>query len=104
MANWIARGIYTIGAAMLLHAGYSAFEHTSYIKTIHATESHLPLDIIIECLIGLFLSIIGVTLVAGPLKDIDLTREVQKLTMDAMDYRPSFRPVNHRGTVMLRTS
>ncbi|KAI8994407.1 magnesium transporter [Gaertneriomyces semiglobifer] len=104
MTSWAGRLLYTIGALLLLHSGYSAFEHLAYIKLIGTYEPRLPIDIITECLVSVILCIAGVVLVAGDLQPIALENEISKLKMDSISGSQSFRILNHRGTALFRPS
>ncbi|KAI8916491.1 membrane magnesium transporter-domain-containing protein [Powellomyces hirtus] len=100
MTSWIGRLIYSIGALLLVHSGYSAFEHVAYLKTVGKAEGALPSDIILECLTSVLFCMAGISLVSGDLKPISLVDEVATLSMDSIDARPSFRTMHHRGTAL----
>ncbi|KAJ3074467.1 Membrane magnesium transporter 1 [Quaeritorhiza haematococci] len=76
--SWLGRLVYTIGLIFLFHSGYSAVEHLAYVKVVGKSESRLPTDIVVECLLGLIVSSIGIVLVAGRLKPILLETEMCK--------------------------
>ncbi|KND04411.1 uncharacterized protein SPPG_08819 [Spizellomyces punctatus DAOM BR117] len=103
MTSWIGRLFYTIGAILLVHSGYSAFEHLAYIKVIGKHEAQLPIDIVGECLLSVLLCILGVVLVAGDLRPISLEKQLSRMTLDTIDMRPSFRTLHHRGKAIFRS-
>ncbi|KAJ3149535.1 Membrane magnesium transporter 1 [Geranomyces michiganensis] len=102
MTSWIGRTLYTVAVILLLHSGYSAFEHLAYLKMVGKTETSLPADIVIECLASVFVATIGVALVSGDLKPISLEKELATMSMDSIDSRPSFRTLHHRGKAIFR--
>ncbi|RKP37302.1 magnesium transporter, partial [Dimargaris cristalligena] len=87
------------GLVLLLHAGYSTYEHLAYLKAIghKVADSSIPIDIVVECLVASFLAIVGAIYVTPELKPIALEHEMKKLTIDGVDGRSSFRVFNHRG-------
>ncbi|KAJ3330430.1 Membrane magnesium transporter 1 [Blyttiomyces sp. JEL0837] len=89
-----------LGLILLVHSGYSAVEHLSYLKIVGKTEKSLPSDIVIECLLSVLICIVGSVLMAGTFKEISLKKEVALRTMDSLDYRPGFRTLHHRGRVI----
>ncbi|RUO98198.1 membrane magnesium transporter-domain-containing protein [Jimgerdemannia flammicorona] len=101
-ANWPGRFFCVTGLLLLSHSAYSTYERTTrtdlaYLKAVDRSETGLPLDIIIECLVSVLFFMVGVTLVAGDLKEILMETEMSKQTIDKLDARPSFITFNHRG-------
>ncbi|KAI9209900.1 magnesium transporter [Polychytrium aggregatum] len=101
-ANLLGYALYAVGILALLHSGYSAIEHLAYLKLVDKHESHLPIEIVVECLASIFLCILGAVYVAGDLKPIALDTELSKINLDYLESRPSFRTLHHRGKVLLR--
>ncbi|KAJ3363469.1 Membrane magnesium transporter 1 [Allomyces javanicus] len=93
----IGRAVLILGLLVLCHAAYSAFEHVSYLKTIDRVDDGLTLDIILEALLAMVVSTVGILLVADPLQDISLENELKQKTRHAFESRPSFRSFGHRG-------
>ncbi|KAI8816062.1 magnesium transporter [Fimicolochytrium jonesii] len=104
MVSWPGRAIYALGFLLLIHSGYSAYEHLAYVKIIGKHEESLPIDIILECIISVILCSVGLSLVAGEFKPISLEKQLTQMSVDAIDSRPSFRTLNHRGTTVFRAS
>lgn len=95
--------ILTLGLIGLCHAAYSATQHKSYMRlTEHDMESgssfsSLPLDIIVQTVVCLFLSCLGVIQVSAKFKPIKITSEWENKTWDNVANRSSFYSFNHRG-------
>ena len=57
----------------------------------------LPLDIVVECLIGLLLASAGAVVQSGKLKPLDPSKEFTEKSWDEISNLPSFSIFNHRG-------
>ncbi|KAI9342214.1 membrane magnesium transporter-domain-containing protein [Zopfochytrium polystomum] len=93
----LGRIIFTAGLIFLVHSGYSAFEHLGYVKVLGKSEQTLPIEIQVECVISLVLCSVGVVMFSGPFKPISTEKEIAKRSMDQLSFKPSFRPLHHRG-------
>ncbi|KAJ3015984.1 hypothetical protein HKX48_004283 [Thoreauomyces humboldtii] len=93
-----------IGFVLLLHSGYSAFDHLAYLKMVGKVEANLPIDIVVECLASVLFCMVGVVLVAGDLKPISLEKTLQQTSMDTLESRPNFRTLHHRGKALFGPS
>ncbi|KAF9922686.1 Membrane magnesium transporter 1 [Linnemannia zychae] len=100
--NYFGRFVCLVAFLFFFHAGYSAFEHISYLKAIDAYENELPLDITIELLISVALFGLGIVLVADNFKEILMETEMAKQSIESLDARPSFYSFNHRGRAVFR--
>ncbi|KAK9723275.1 hypothetical protein K7432_002072 [Basidiobolus ranarum] len=89
-----------VGLFVLSHSAYSTYEHLSYLKAAEKLENGLPIDIIVECMVGIIIFMVGFTLVSGPLKPILMEVEMAKQTISKFDARPSFQTFNHRGVYL----
>lgn len=96
--------VLTLGLIGLCHAAYSATQHKSYMRlTEHDLDSgsspisSLPLDILVQTVLCLFLSCLGVIQVAAKFKPIKITSEWENKTWDNVANRTSFYSFNHRG-------
>ncbi|KAF8932104.1 Membrane magnesium transporter 1 [Podila verticillata] len=87
---------------LLLHSGYSTFEHLSYLKAIDGHESGLPQDIVIELMASVAIFGLGIVMVADDFKEILMETEMAKQTIESLDARPSFYGFNHRGRAVFR--
>lgn len=90
----------TLGLLSLIHAGYSAAQHRSFLRLTEQTFHHLPVDIILQTLVSLIVTICGVTSVAGHFKEIRATTELESKSFEAIGNRPSFYTFSHRGRVI----
>ncbi|KAF3764855.1 hypothetical protein M406DRAFT_260751 [Cryphonectria parasitica EP155] len=78
--TWISKTITTLGLMLVAHACYSAQEHsalqslraTSSSSGLHNTQasSSLPLDISIETVVGLFITVLGLVTDAPKLRPV----------------------------------
>eukprot|EP00842_Homolaphlyctis_polyrhiza_P005006 jgi/Hompol1/5506/HPOL_001951-RA len=80
-----------LGLVLIAHAGYSAFDHLAYLRSIGKHESQLPSDILFEVALSLLLFIPGAVVISGTLKPISLKLELSKKTMDTVDATPGFK-------------
>ncbi|EPQ30758.1 uncharacterized protein PFL1_01659 [Pseudozyma flocculosa PF-1] len=97
------RLLLVLGTITFLHAAYSTYEHLSLRKSLDLgtlTEHGMPIDITIETLASLLLLLVGVSLTAEPLKEVSWASEMRKRTIDAVDSRPAFATLNHRGSIL----
>jgi len=71
--------IFTIGMFSLMHAGYSAAQHRSFMRLTEQEFTSLPLDIILQAIFSLVVAVLGVTTgIAGEFKEIRSNVELQK--------------------------
>ncbi|PVU85024.1 hypothetical protein BB559_003311 [Furculomyces boomerangus] len=96
----LATIILSIGILSLFHAGYSAREFNLMLKDLDLPKNSkpLPTDILIECLFGLFCSIIGSIPLVKPFNNIMMEAELGKYTVDGIFSAPSYISFNHRGS------
>ncbi|EKV17373.1 Magnesium transporter [Penicillium digitatum] len=66
--SFLSRVVTFFGLVLIVHAGYSAHEHTVLYSNLSSTA--LPQDIIIETLVSVFIVSIGLVLSAQKLKPI----------------------------------
>lgn len=67
----------TFGLVALAHAAYSAAQHRAYLRLIESDFTRLPLDIILQCLLGLLVICYGVVHIAGAFKEIKSSAELE---------------------------
>ncbi|XP_023210439.1 ER membrane protein complex subunit 5 [Centruroides vittatus] len=89
-----------VGLLSLIHAAYSAAQHRSYLRLTEQEFTQLPLDIIVQSVIGLIATMYGVLYVAGDFKEIRATVELENKSFETYGNRPSFYIFNHRGRVL----
>ncbi|KAJ3022980.1 UNVERIFIED_CONTAM: Membrane magnesium transporter 1 [Siphonaria sp. JEL0065] len=102
MSEFVGGLILLVSLVFIGHAGLSAVEHLSFVKATHVGESSLPLDIVLEVLVGLLLSIFGAVLYAGEFQEVKMEKEISKRTIDILGMTPSFRSVRHRGSRLFK--
>ncbi|RKP23550.1 membrane magnesium transporter-domain-containing protein [Syncephalis pseudoplumigaleata] len=90
----------SVGMVLLTHAGYSTYEHLSYLKAVARSADGLSFDIIVECLAGMLVLMIGVTLVSGPLREALLEEAMATQTVEEVESRPSFVTFHGRSRVL----
>jgi hypothetical protein len=90
------RGVLCLGLAGLLHAAYSAAEWRSYAR-VTEIDDILPFDIVLQAIIFLVVTMVGVIHIAGDFKEIRATVELEQQTWDNLCNRPSFNTWGHRG-------
>ncbi|ESO92886.1 hypothetical protein LOTGIDRAFT_216532 [Lottia gigantea] len=90
----------SIGLIALAHAAYSATQHHAYLRLTEKEFTWLPLDIMIQCLIGLSITFYGIINIAGQFKSIKASAEMENKTWDMIGNRQSFYTFNHRGKAL----
>lgn len=75
---------YIAGSFLIIHAGYSSYEHHQYLKS----STPLPLDVVLELIVGLIL------LNFGALESITNTRRLGITHSNPVDHPKTFlRPI-----------
>ncbi|KAI8814585.1 magnesium transporter [Cladochytrium replicatum] len=92
---------YAVGVILLLHSGYSAYDHIAYLKVVGKQERSLPIEILAECIISTVVCVIAIAFVSGSLRPVSLEHELKNRSLDVIDNHPSFRTLQHRGRVLL---
>ncbi|KAK9510833.1 hypothetical protein O3M35_005533 [Rhynocoris fuscipes] len=92
-----------IGLFLLFHAAYSAAQHRSYLRITGQEFTSLPLDILIQGITSLFITMYGVIHVAGDFKEIRATVALESKTWETQRNLPSFYIFNHRGKMFSPT-
>merc|ERR1712115_191637 len=92
------RGVLCLGLVGLLHAAYSAAEWRGHAR-LSEGEPILPFDIVLQAVIFLVVTMIGVIHIAGDFKEIRATVELEQQSWDNLRNRPSFYTWGHRGKV-----
>eukprot|EP00794_Sanderia_malayensis_P005308 gene5308-5977_t len=96
----LGRCLVAFGIISLAHAGYSAIQFKTYLKLTEEEFVKLPIDIIVQVMLGLLVSIFGIVKIAGELKDIHAAAELAHKSWETFGNRPSFNIFNHRGKIM----
>ena len=92
------RGVLCLGLAGLLHAAYSAAEWRGHAR-LAEFDPVLPLDIFLQAVIFLLVTMVSVIHIAGDFKEIRATVELEAQSWDNLRNRPSFNTWAHRGRV-----
>jgi len=87
----------SIGLLFLLHAGYSATQYRRFMRITEQEHASLPVDILVQSMLGLLISMVGVVHFVGNLKEIRATKQLENQTWDNAGNRPSFFSFSHRG-------
>lgn len=90
------------GLVSLFHAAYSAAQHRAYLRITEQEFTSLPLDIMIQGIVSLFLTMYGVMSIAGEFKEIRATVELESKSWETLRNLPSFYVFNHRGRALSR--
>ncbi|XP_023337188.1 membrane magnesium transporter 1 [Eurytemora carolleeae] len=99
MSNSFYRGIVFTGLGCLVHAAYSAAEWRQISRYADMQDMLLPIDIGIQTILSLLLTMFGVLYIAGEFKEIRATVELEGKSWENLRNRPSFYTFNHRGRV-----
>jgi hypothetical protein len=94
----------TVGLAGLFHAAYSATQHRSYLRLTEREFTQLPLDILFQTLISLFVCCISVIQISTKFRSINIASEWESKNWDNICNRTSFYSFNHRGKYLYSTS
>ncbi|XP_075213368.1 ER membrane protein complex subunit 5-like [Lycorma delicatula] len=89
-----------LGLLFLLHAAYSAAQHRAYLRITEREYTSLPLDILIQGIVSLFITMYGVMHIAGEFKEIRATVELESKSWETLRNLPSFYVFNHRGRAL----
>ncbi|SAM04208.1 hypothetical protein [Absidia glauca] len=93
---YLGKVVAIVGTLFLFHSAFSTYEHLAYLKAVDQTESSLPIEIVLECILSAIVVLVGVIFSADPFKNILMENEIKKMTIDKIDTRPSFITFNYR--------
>jgi len=96
MAHAFARVAVIIGVTLLFHTGYSVSQHRSFVRFNEDEFSSLPLDMMLEGLIGVALAVWGAA-ATQTFKEIRAVEDMAAKSIESSIYRPNFITFNHRG-------
>jgi len=99
MSKTVYRGVVFLGLGCLLHAAYSAAEWRQISRYADMQDMILPIDIVIQTVLSLLLTMFGVLHIAGEFKEIRATVELEGQSWENLKNRPSFYTFGHRGRV-----
>ena len=87
------------GILSLIHCAYSAVQYRSHLRLIDQEFDGFPIDIILQSLISLFVSLFGIVSLCDGFKEIRTLSELKSKTCETLENRPSFYTFNHRGSL-----
>lgn len=90
------------GLVALFHAAYSSAQHRAYLRLTEQEFAGLPIDILLQSILGLVLTCCGIVRVVGDFREIKATAELEKKGWETLGNRPSFYMFNHRGKALFR--
>merc|ERR1711953_32940 len=79
-----------LGAILIAHAAISVGQFRSIIKERGEADTPIPMDIIIECLIGMVVASFGFIIGLNPYEDISSDSSLSAKPIEALLYRPGF--------------
>ncbi|VDI59286.1 ER membrane protein complex subunit 5-like [Mytilus galloprovincialis] len=91
-----------LGLLAMAHAAYSAAQHRTYLRLTEQEFTSLPLDIILQCFVGLILTCYGVVHISGIFKEIRANADLDNKSWDMLSSRQSMYSFNHRGVALYR--
>ncbi|GLG92475.1 hypothetical protein R5R35_012958 [Gryllus longicercus] len=100
MAKAIHKLILLSGLLSLFHAAYSAAQHRSYLRITEQEFVSLPIDILTQGIVSLFITLYGVMNIAGDFKEIRATVDLENKSWETLRNIPSFYVFNHRGKAL----
>ncbi|XP_071868821.1 ER membrane protein complex subunit 5 [Bombus fervidus] len=86
-----------MGLLSILHTAYSAAQHRSYLRITEQEFITLPIDILIQGIISLFMVMYGVMYFAGDFKEIRAVVDLENKSWETLRNLPSFQIFSHRG-------
>lgn len=97
MSRWLV----VVGLLSLFHAACSAAQHRSFLRLVgHEFNGLLPLDIVIQTLVSLLVTMAGIVAQKGEFKEIRALDDSKFKTIETIANRPSFYIFNHRGRLL----
>ncbi|KAF4531889.1 hypothetical protein B566_EDAN000918 [Ephemera danica] len=100
MASAMYKFILIVGFLFLFHSAYSAAQHRTYLRLTEQEFDALPIDILTQGIISMFVAMYGVLHIAGEFKEIRATVELEDKSWETLRNNPSFYVFNHRGKAL----
>ncbi|XP_067626210.1 ER membrane protein complex subunit 5 [Eurosta solidaginis] len=98
----VNRIILITGLLSLLHAAFSAAHHRTYLRLTEQDWTQLPVDIVVQTVLSLFVVLYNLIQIVGNFKEIRATVDMQEKSWDTLGNLPSFYTFNHRGRALYR--
>jgi len=86
----------TLGVLLLCHTGYSVSQHLQFLRYNEEEATSLPLDMVLEALLGVALAIWGAS-ATKEFKEIRAVEDIACKSFESFFNRPNFTTFNHRG-------
>lgn len=97
----MAKSLVILGLLSLAHAAFSAAQHRSYLRLVEQDfQGFLPVDILLQTVLSLVITMVGVVNSAGSLKEIRALDDSKYNSIETIVNRPSFYIFNHRGRLL----
>lgn len=90
----------TLGLLSLAHAAYSAAQHRAYLRLTEEEFTTLPVDILLQSILGLLLMCFGIVNVVGKFREIKAAADMDKRGWENLGNRSSFYSFAHRGKAL----
>ncbi|KAG8235458.1 hypothetical protein J437_LFUL014088 [Ladona fulva] len=97
VATFLQKCILCFGFLSLFHAAFSAAQHRTHLRITEQEFDSLPIDILIQGIVSLFITMYGVMCIAGDFKEIRATVDLESRSWETLRNIPSFYIFNHRG-------
>lgn len=88
------------GFVCIIHAGVSAAQHRSFVRLTKEEFDSLPLDILVQTLLGLLLACFGILRVSGEFKNIQVNADLKSKSFENFGISLSFCSFEHRGKTL----
>ena len=97
----VSRVLVIVGLLSLLHAAFSAAQHRSFLRLMdQGFGGLLPLDILLQTVLSLLLTMAGVVGRNSDFKEIRALDDSKYKSIETMTNRQSFYMFNHRGRLL----
>ncbi|CAL8106660.1 unnamed protein product [Orchesella dallaii] len=96
MAQTIGKIGVLVGVMLLCHTGYSVSQHLQFLRYNEDEFTSLPLDMVLEALLGVALAIWGAS-ATKTFKEIRAVEDIACKSYESFFNRPNFMTFNHRG-------
>ncbi|KAF2355105.1 Magnesium transporter, partial [Trinorchestia longiramus] len=97
MNSAVYKVLFVLGLIALIHGGYSAAQYRRFIRITEQEYSSLPMDVFVQWLVSLILTMYGVVHIAGEFREIRANIQLENKTWETAGNRPSFYIFSHRG-------
>lgn len=101
VAHPLSHTLVVVGLLSLLHAAFSAAQHRSFLRLMEQDFSGLlPLDIVLQTLLSLLVTMVGVVAQNGDFREIRALDDSKYKSIETINNRQSFYIFNHRGRLL----